>query len=65
MTDHGEVEEMFGRLQAMTGSGQELRDLIDAITSFPTAGPRVRTPGGPPIQDGRRRASCRPTAAPG
>ncbi|MFF3089895.1 hemerythrin domain-containing protein [Streptomyces nojiriensis] len=32
MTDHREVEEMFGRLQAMTGTGQELRDLIDEIT---------------------------------
>ncbi|UQX04198.1 hemerythrin domain-containing protein [Streptomyces sp. RerS4] len=32
MTDHREVEEMFGRLQAMSGTGQELRDLIDEIT---------------------------------
>ncbi|MDH6129038.1 hypothetical protein [Kitasatospora sp. GP82] len=26
MTDHGEVEEMFARIQAMTGQGQQLRD---------------------------------------
>ncbi|MGW4509988.1 hemerythrin domain-containing protein [Streptomyces sp. NPDC004436] len=32
MADHREVEEMFGRLQAMTGNGQELRDLIDEVT---------------------------------
>ncbi|THA31879.1 hemerythrin domain-containing protein [Streptomyces sp. A1547] len=32
MADHREVEEMFSRLQAMTGTGQELRDLIDEIT---------------------------------
>ncbi|WP_033825594.1 hemerythrin domain-containing protein [Kitasatospora sp. MBT63] len=32
MTDHREVEEMFGRLRAMTGRGQELRDLIDEVT---------------------------------
>ncbi|MFJ8162432.1 hemerythrin domain-containing protein [Streptomyces sp. NPDC096136] len=32
MADHREVEEMFARIQAMTGSGQELRDLIDEIT---------------------------------
>ncbi len=32
MTDHREVEEMFARLQAMTGQGQELRDLIDEVT---------------------------------
>ncbi|AZM92725.1 hemerythrin domain-containing protein [Streptomyces sp. W1SF4] len=30
--DHREVEEMFSRLRAMTGSGQELRDLIDEFT---------------------------------
>ncbi|WOX20967.1 hemerythrin domain-containing protein [Streptomyces solicathayae] len=30
--DHREVEEMFGRLKAMTGGGQELRGLIDEIT---------------------------------
>lgn len=32
MTDHREVEEMFGRIQAMTGGGQELRDLVDEVT---------------------------------
>ncbi|ATZ23216.1 hemerythrin domain-containing protein [Streptomyces lavendulae] len=32
MADHREVEGMFARLQAMTGTGQELRDLIDEIT---------------------------------
>ncbi|MFB6805170.1 hemerythrin domain-containing protein [Streptomyces sp. NPDC056387] len=32
MADHREVEEMFARIQAMTGSGQQLRDLIDEIT---------------------------------
>ncbi|MEC4573843.1 hemerythrin domain-containing protein [Streptomyces virginiae] len=32
MADHREVEEMFSRLQAMTGAGQGLRDLIDEIT---------------------------------
>ncbi|GAA2282721.1 MULTISPECIES: hemerythrin domain-containing protein [Kitasatospora] len=30
--DHREVEEIFGRLQAMTGRGQELRDLVDEVT---------------------------------
>ncbi|EFL19738.1 hemerythrin domain-containing protein [Streptomyces sp. C] len=30
--DHREVERMFSRLRAMTGSGQELRDLIDEFT---------------------------------
>ncbi|MET9855549.1 hemerythrin domain-containing protein [Streptomyces sp. NPDC006450] len=30
--DHREVKEMFGRLRAMTGTGQELRDLIDEVT---------------------------------
>ncbi|MFF6772266.1 hemerythrin domain-containing protein [Streptomyces sp. NPDC012637] len=32
MADHREVEEMFSRLQGMTGTGQELRDLVDEIT---------------------------------
>lgn len=32
MTDHREVEEIFGRMQAMTGGGQELRDLVDEAT---------------------------------
>ncbi|MGW0994297.1 hemerythrin domain-containing protein [Streptomyces sp. NPDC002520] len=31
MTDHREVEEIFGRIQAVTG-GQELRDLVDEVT---------------------------------
>ncbi|MGW3150659.1 hemerythrin domain-containing protein [Streptomyces sp. NPDC001177] len=32
MADHREVEEMFGRIEAMTGGGQELRDLVDEVT---------------------------------
>ncbi|WP_225835468.1 hemerythrin domain-containing protein [Streptomyces sp. NK08204] len=32
MTDHREVEEFFGRIQTMTGGGQELRDLVDEVT---------------------------------
>ncbi|MFG3293201.1 hemerythrin domain-containing protein [Streptomyces sp. NPDC048179] len=32
MTDHREVEEMFSRIEAMTGGGQELRDLVDDVT---------------------------------
>ncbi|MEV5846481.1 hemerythrin domain-containing protein [Streptomyces sp. NPDC051985] len=32
MTDHREVEEMFARIQAMPGSGQELRDVVDQVT---------------------------------
>ncbi|MDX3540993.1 hemerythrin domain-containing protein [Streptomyces sp. MB09-01] len=32
MADHREVEEIFARIQAMTGQGQELRDLIDEVT---------------------------------
>ncbi|WP_426404899.1 hemerythrin domain-containing protein [Streptomyces sp. R-07] len=32
MADHREVEQMFARVQAMTGTGQELRDLIDELT---------------------------------
>ncbi|MGW4160978.1 hemerythrin domain-containing protein [Streptomyces sp. NPDC004788] len=32
MADHREVEEMFSRMETMTGAGQELRDLIDEIT---------------------------------
>jgi hemerythrin superfamily protein len=31
MTDHREVEEIFGRMEAMT-RGQELRDLVDEVT---------------------------------
>lgn len=31
MADHREVEEMFGRLRAMTGGGQQLRDLVDEV----------------------------------
>ncbi|WP_282692118.1 hemerythrin domain-containing protein [Streptomyces sp. CC208A] len=30
--DHREVEELFGRLQQMTGGGQDLRDLVDEVT---------------------------------
>ncbi|MFB8170291.1 hemerythrin domain-containing protein [Kitasatospora purpeofusca] len=32
MADHREVEEMFARMQAMTGGGQQLRDLVDEVT---------------------------------
>ncbi|MFD9006553.1 hemerythrin domain-containing protein [Streptomyces sp. NPDC059582] len=32
MADHREVDEMFGQIQAMTGGGQELRDLVDEVT---------------------------------
>ncbi|MGE7437657.1 hemerythrin domain-containing protein [Kitasatospora sp. NPDC001175] len=32
MADHREVEEIFGRIQAMTSRGQELRDLVDEVT---------------------------------
>ncbi|MFJ7280189.1 hemerythrin domain-containing protein [Kitasatospora sp. NPDC098663] len=32
MTDHREVEEMFARIQAMTGQGQQLRDVVDEVT---------------------------------
>ncbi|MFJ8493167.1 hemerythrin domain-containing protein [Streptomyces sp. NPDC094038] len=32
MTDHREVEEMFARIQAMPGGGQELRDVVDEVT---------------------------------
>ncbi|MET8453823.1 hemerythrin domain-containing protein [Streptomyces sp. NPDC005209] len=32
MADHREVEEMFGRIEAMTGKSQELRDLVDEVT---------------------------------
>ncbi|MFD7631124.1 hemerythrin domain-containing protein, partial [Streptomyces sp. NPDC059851] len=32
MADHREVEEMFSRIQAMSGTGQELRDLVDEVT---------------------------------
>ncbi|MFE2323819.1 hemerythrin domain-containing protein [Streptomyces sp. NPDC059385] len=32
MADHREVEEMFARIQAMAGQGQELRDLVDGVT---------------------------------
>ncbi|MFB7668883.1 hemerythrin domain-containing protein [Kitasatospora sp. NPDC056138] len=31
-TDHREVEEMFARIQAMTGGGQQLRDAVDDVT---------------------------------
>ncbi|MFF0752900.1 hemerythrin domain-containing protein [Streptomyces sp. NPDC004267] len=31
-SDHREVETMFGRIQTMTGRGQELRDLVDEVT---------------------------------
>lgn len=30
--DHREVEEIFARIQPMTGQGQELRDLVDEVT---------------------------------
>ncbi|PYC64805.1 hemerythrin [Streptomyces tateyamensis] len=32
MADHREVEEMFARIQAMTGGGKQLRDAVDEIT---------------------------------
>ncbi|MGW2254802.1 hemerythrin domain-containing protein [Kitasatospora sp. NPDC001660] len=32
MADHREVEEMFARIQAMTGGDQQLRDAVDEIT---------------------------------
>ncbi|UXY30841.1 hemerythrin domain-containing protein [Streptomyces sp. HUAS TT20] len=32
VTDHREVEEMFARIQAMPGGGQELRDVVDEVT---------------------------------
>ncbi|SOF02140.1 Hemerythrin HHE cation binding domain-containing protein [Streptomyces sp. OV198] len=32
MADHREVEEIFGRIQAMTVQGQGLRDLVDEVT---------------------------------
>ncbi|MEV5279407.1 hemerythrin domain-containing protein [Streptomyces sp. NPDC052811] len=32
MSDHREVEEMFGRIQAMSGQGRQLRDLVDQVT---------------------------------
>ncbi|MEU9044671.1 MULTISPECIES: hemerythrin domain-containing protein [unclassified Kitasatospora] len=32
MADHREVEKMFARIQAMTGGGQQLRDLVDEVT---------------------------------
>ncbi|WP_340373879.1 hemerythrin domain-containing protein [Streptomyces sp. SS7] len=32
LTDHREVEELFGRIEAMPGAGQELRDLVDEVT---------------------------------
>jgi hemerythrin superfamily protein len=32
MADHREVEEMLGRIQAMPGGGQQLRDLVDEVT---------------------------------
>ncbi|PBC69995.1 hemerythrin HHE cation binding domain-containing protein [Streptomyces sp. TLI_235] len=30
--DHREVEEMFGRIKAMSTGGQELRDMVDEVT---------------------------------
>ncbi|MFF5020107.1 hemerythrin domain-containing protein [Streptomyces sp. NPDC001165] len=32
MSDHREVEEIFGRIEATTGGGQALRDLVDEVT---------------------------------
>ncbi|MFC9293832.1 hemerythrin domain-containing protein [Streptomyces sp. NPDC057011] len=32
MADHREVEEIFARIRAMSGRGQELRDLVDEVT---------------------------------
>ncbi|MER5597945.1 hemerythrin domain-containing protein [Streptomyces sp. NPDC002265] len=32
MTDHREVEEMFSRIESMTGKSPELRDLVDEVT---------------------------------
>jgi hemerythrin superfamily protein len=32
MTDHREVEEIFGRIEALAGGGRELRDLVDEVT---------------------------------
>jgi hemerythrin superfamily protein len=32
MADHREVEEIFARIQAMPGGGQDLRDLVDEVT---------------------------------
>ncbi|MFD9591208.1 hemerythrin domain-containing protein [Kitasatospora sp. NPDC059973] len=32
MADHREVEDMFGRIRAMSGGGQALRDVIDQVT---------------------------------
>lgn len=32
MTDHREVEEMFARIKAIPGGGQELRDVVDEVT---------------------------------
>ncbi|MFD7014684.1 hemerythrin domain-containing protein [Streptomyces sp. NPDC059161] len=32
MRDHREVEEMFGRIRAMSGQDQQLRDLVDQVT---------------------------------
>lgn len=32
MADHREIEEIFARIQAMSGRGQELRDLVDEVT---------------------------------
>ncbi|ROR46980.1 hemerythrin domain-containing protein [Kitasatospora cineracea] len=61
-TDHREVEEMFGRIKATTGGGQELRDLIDEVTIelvrhsvaeeqylYPAV--REHVPGGGPLAD--------------
>ncbi|GAA4883065.1 hemerythrin domain-containing protein [Kitasatospora terrestris] len=32
MVDHREVEEIFGRIRAMTGGGEQLRALVDEVT---------------------------------
>ncbi|MCF3134155.1 hemerythrin domain-containing protein [Streptomyces olivochromogenes] len=32
MTDHREVEEMFGRIESMPDGAQQLRDLVDEVT---------------------------------
>ncbi|MET9079925.1 hypothetical protein ABZX95_49570 [Streptomyces sp. NPDC004232] len=42
MADHREVEEMFGRLQAIPTGGRQLRDLVDELTT----GRGVRHPVG-------------------
>ncbi|MFE0516320.1 hemerythrin domain-containing protein, partial [Streptomyces sp. NPDC058964] len=32
MTDHREVEEIFGRIESMPDGGKQLRDLVDEVT---------------------------------